>query len=72
MKNNAEPLFNGNKQTVQQEVLSENSEPKYKEILQNIVKSKNSNGSGSNGNSRGTNMIQTSLTNMIGSGIKSF
>ena len=51
IKNNADQGFNGNKQqgfngskgnkqTVQQEVLSENFEPKYKEILQNIVKSK--------------------------------
>ena len=32
IKNNAEQGFNGNKQTVQQEVLSENLEPKYKEI----------------------------------------
>ena len=41
---------NGNKQTVpQQEILSENLEPKYKEILQNIVKAKNNNSSnGSN------------------------
>jgi len=49
IKNNADQGFNGssgNKQqgfngsSGQQEVLSENLEPKYKEILQNIVKSK--------------------------------
>ena len=75
IKNNGSNGSNGNKQTVQQEVLSENLEPKYKEILQNIVKSKNnSTGSGSNGsnsNSRSTNMSNP-LTNIIGSGIKSF
>ena len=60
-KNNVEQAFNGNKQTSQQEVLSENLEPKYKEILQNISKSKNSNGT-----------TQNPLTNIIGSGIKSF
>ena len=60
---------NGNKQTLQQDVLSGNLEPKYKEILQNIVKAKiNSNGSnGSNGTS-----MSNPLTNIIGSGIKSF
>ena len=62
-------VVNGNKQTLQQEVLSENLEPKYKEILQNIVKSKNSNGSGSNGSN---NNMSNPLTNIIGSGIKSF
>ena len=44
----------------QQEVVSENVEPKYKEILQNIVNSKNNNSYGN------------PLTNIIGSGIKSF
>ena len=44
IKNNADQRLNGNKQqgfnggSGQQEVLSENLEPKYKEILQNIVK----------------------------------
>ena len=65
IKNNVEQAFNGNKQQGQQEVLSENLEPKYKEILQNIVKSKNN----SNGNN---NNMQNPLTNVIGSGIKSF
>ena len=64
IKNSADQGFNGNKQTVQQEVLSENLEPKYKEILQNIVKSKNNNSSNNN--------MQNPLTNIIGSGIKSF
>ena len=73
MKNNAEPLFNGNKQTVQQDDLSENLEPKYKEILQNIVKSKNNNGSTNNRNgSNGSSNMSNPLTNIIGSGIKSF
>ena len=67
LKNNADQGFNGSKQTGPQEVLSENLEPKYKEILQNIVKSKNSN----NGNNSNNNM-QNPLTNIIGSGIKSF
>ena len=72
IKNNADQGFNGNKQqgfngsSGQQEVLSENLEPKYKEILQNIVKSKNNNSSNSNNN------MQNPLTNIIGSGIKSF
>jgi hypothetical protein len=52
-KNNANTLM-------QQEDVSENLEPKYKEILQNIINSKR-NDSSSN-----------SLTNIIGSGIKSF
>ena len=70
IKNNVEQAFNGNKQTLQQEVLKENLEPKYKEILQNIVKSKNSNGS--NGSSSNNNSQSNPLTNIIGSGIKSF
>ena len=45
---------------MQQEDVSENLEPKYKEILQNIINSKR-NDSSSN-----------PLTNIIGSGIKSF
>ena len=45
----------------QQQIVSENVEPKYKEILQNIVNSKNNNNSYGN-----------PLTNIIGSGIKSF
>ena len=67
--NNAEQAFNGetrSETTAQQEILSENSEPKYKEILQNIVKSKN-NSNSSNGNNK-----QNPLTHIIGSGIKSF
>ena len=52
-KNNANTLM-------QQEDVSENLEPKYKEILQNIINSKR-NDSSSN-----------PLTNIIGSGIKSF
>jgi hypothetical protein len=52
-KNNANTLM-------QQEDVSENLEPKYKEILQNITNSKR-NDSSSN-----------PLTNIIGSGIKSF
>ena len=73
IKNNADQGFNGIKQqgfngsSGQQEVLSENLEPKYKEILQNIVKSKNNNSSNSSSNN-----MQNPLTNMIGSGIKSF
>ena len=73
IKNNADQGFNGNKQqgfngsSGQQEVLSANLEPKYKEILQNIVKSKNI----TNSNSSSNNM-QNPLTNIIGSGIKSF
>jgi hypothetical protein len=73
IKNNADQGFNGNKQqwfngsSGQQEVLSENLEPKYKEILQNIVKSKNNNSSNSSSNN-----MQNPLTNIIGSGIKSF
>ena len=43
---------------LQQEVVNENVEPKYKEILQNIVNSKNNN--------------SNPLTNIIGSGIESF
>ena len=68
MKNNAEPLFNGNKQTLQQDVLSGNLEPKYKEILQNIVKAKNNNSNNSSNN----NNMQNPLTNIIRSGIKTF
>ena len=41
-------------------IVNENVEPKYKEILQNIVYSKNNNSYGN------------PLTNIIGSGIKSF
>ena len=44
----------------QHEVVSENAEPKYKEIIQNIVNSKNN------------NSYSNPLTNIIGSGIKSF
>ena len=44
----------------QQEIVSEIVEPKYKEILQNIVNSKNNNSYGK------------PLTNIIGSGMKSF
>ena len=50
------PVF----QTMQQEIVSENVEPKYKEILQNILNSKNN------------NTYSNPLTNIIGSGIKSF
>ena len=46
--------------TMQQEVVSENLEPKYKEILQNIINSKRDDSSAN------------PLTNIIGSGIKSF
>ena len=46
--------------TMQQEVVSENLEPKYKEILQNIINSKRNDSSAN------------PLTNIIGSGIKSF
>ena len=46
--------------TMQQEVVSENLEPTYKEILQNIINSKCNDSSGN------------PLTNIIGSGIKSF
>ena len=60
IKNNADQGFNGIKQTVQQEVLSENLEPKYKEILQNIVKSKNITNSSNNNNN-----MQNPLTNII-------
>ena len=67
MKNNADQGFNGHKPTVQQEVLSENLEPKYKEILQNIVKAKNNSNNSSNNNN-----MSKPLTNIIGSGIKSF
>ena len=44
----------------QQEIVSKNVEPKYKEILQNIV------------NSKSYNSYGNPLTNIIGSGIKSF
>ena len=73
-KNNADQGFTGNKQTGPQEVLSENLEPKYKEILQNIVKSKNNTNSSSNDsdNSSSNKILQNPLTNIIGSGIKSF
>ena len=64
IKNNVGQAFNGNKQQGPQEILSENLEPKYKEILQNIVKSKNNSNSSSN--------MSNPLTNIIGSGIKSF
>ena len=52
-KNNANTLM-------QQEVVSENLEPKYKEILQNII------------NSKRNDSFSNPLTNIIGSGIKSF
>ena len=45
---------------MQQEVVSENLEPKYKEILQNI------------NNSKRIDSSNNPLTNIIGSGIKSF
>ena len=48
LNGNKQQGFTGNKQTGPQEVLSENLEPKYKEILQNIVKSKNNTNSSSN------------------------
>ena len=54
-------------QTGQQEVLSENLEPKYKEILQNIVKSKNNN---NNSNNNNDNNRSNPLTNIIGKGTK--
>ena len=47
-------------QTVPQEVINENLEPKYKDILRNIV------------NSRRNDSSSNPLTNIIGSGIKSF
>ena len=50
------PVF----QTMQQEIVSENVEPKYKEILQNILNSKNN------------NSYVNPLTNILGSGITSF
>ena len=52
-KNNANTLM-------QQEVVGENLEPKYKEILQNII------------NSKRNDSFSNPLTNIIGSGIKSF
>ena len=55
-KNNENTLM----KTMQQEVVSENLEPKYKEILQNIINSKRNDSSAN------------PLTNIIGSGIKSF
>ena len=79
IKNNADQGFNGNKSTGPQKDLSENLEPKYKEILQNIVKSKNSTNNNSssssnsnNNSSSSSNNMQNPLTNIIGSGIKSF
>ena len=74
IKNNADQGFNGNKTNLPQEILSETLEPKYKEILQNIVKSKNnySSSSSSSSSNNSNNMIQNPLTNIIGSGIKSF
>ena len=66
IKNNADQGFHGNKQTVQQEVLSENLEPKYEEILQNIVKSKNKNSNNSISSSNSNNNMQNLLTNIIG------
>ena len=72
IKNIVDQDFNGNKQSGQQEVLSENLEPKYKEILQDIVKSKNNNSSNSSSSSSNNNNMQNPLTNIIGSGIKSF
>ena len=56
--NKEKHIVNPVSQTMQQEIVSENVEPKYKEILQNIVNSKNNN--------------SNPLTNIIGSGIKSF
>ena len=47
-------------QTMQQDVVSENLEPQYKEILQNII------------NSKRNDSTSNPLTNIIGSGIKSF
>ena len=55
-KDNANTLM----KTMQHEVVSENLEPKYKEILQNIINSKRNDSS------------DNPLTNIIGSGIKSF
>ena len=55
-KDNANTLM----KTMQHEVVSENLEPKYKEILQNIFNSKRNDSS------------DNPLTNIIGSGIKSF
>ena len=48
---------------MQQEIVSENVEPKFKEIWQNIVNSKNNNV---------RLQPRNPLTNIIGSGIKSF
>ena len=59
-RNKKKHIGNHVSQTMQQEIVSENVEPKYKEILQNIVNSKNNNSYGN------------PLTNIIGSGIKSF
>ena len=56
-KNNS---ANHQMQTVPQEVINENLEPKYKDILRNIV------------NSRRNDSYSNPLTNIIGSGIKSF
>ena len=56
-KNNS---ANHQMQTVPQEVINENLEPKYKDILRNIV------------NSRRNDSSSNPLTNIIGSGIKSF
>ena len=55
-KDNANTLM----KTMQREAVSENLEPKYKEILQNIINSKRNDSS------------DNPLTNIIGSGIKSF
>ena len=59
-RNKKKHIGNPVSQTMQQEILSENVEPKYKEILKNILNSKNNNSYGN------------PLTNIIGSGIKSF
>ena len=59
-RNRKQNIANTLMKTMQQEVVSENVEPKYKEILQNIINSKSN---GSSGNP---------LTNIIRSGWKSF
>ena len=59
-RNKKTHIGNNVSQTMQQEIVNENVEPKYKEILQNILNSKNNNSYGN------------PLTNIIGSGIKSF
>ena len=59
-RNKEKHIGNHVSQNMQQEIVSENVEPKFKEILQNIVNSKNN------------NSCSNPLTNIIGSGIKSF